>query len=515
MVVVVLVGAALRLLHLDQPIRYDEAVTYLEYVSLPLSEGLSTYDLPNNHLFHTLLAHLAVDAFGDSVAALRAPAWVAGTLVVPATYLVGRTLRDATTGLLAAALAAASPVLILFSANARGYSLVVLAFLAMVGAASVLARRWSLPAWAGFVAAAALGAWTIPVMLYPAVAAAAWWLAGAARGDRSFGAAAGEAVGAAAVAAVLAALLYLPVFRQAGVDAVVANRFVAPSPLPVFLSEVPGFLAGVVEEWAHGVPAWAWVPVAAGAVVEGAAWIAGSRPDRPRLFPVSVGAALVVLAASRRTPYARVWLFLLPAFLIFASGGLRRLAGRAADAAAERGLGPRWRALAGAGLPVVAAVVVGVAVWRGEAVTDWGLTGTLPAGERVAEFVAERWQPGDAVFARLPSDGPLKFYFRRRGLPEDVVNRPPRPGGCVFVVVNRRHGQAFADVVEGAGPGRPDQRLRAWDGTVVYGVPATPGGPGASDGDRGPCAAPRTGWRGRPRPDTFAAIGSVSGLRPG
>lgn len=508
---VVVVGAVLRLMHLDDPIRYDEAVTRLRYVSLPLAEALAAYDLPNNHVLHTLLARLSVDALGDTLPALRLPAWASGTLVVPATYLVGRTLRGPGVGLLAAALAAGSPVLVLFSANARGYALVVLAALALAGSARALARRWSPGAWGAFVLAAALGAWTMPVMVYPAVAAAAWWAVAAHREGGPAGSTLVGIAGAAAAAGGLAALLYLPVVREAGLDALVANRFVAPRPPGEFVAAVPGFLVDVAREWAHGVPAWASALVMVGVGVEAAALVSGRRSGPPPLFPVWAGASLLVLAATRRTPFPRVWLFLLPPLLIFAASGLARAAEAAASISAVRP-GARGAALATAALPPILAAALGATVVRGDVVRTWGLTGSLPAGDRVADFVARRWQPGDVVLAELPSDAPLRYYLRRRGLPPGAVDAPPEPGRCVFAVVNRRHGQTLRDVAGPLPRGLALSELRSWGETVVYGGRADGERPGETR-DRGSCVRPGgsgrgpAGWRRRRRADTFPPIG--------
>lgn len=522
LVAIVAGAAALRVLHLDQPVRYDEAVTFLRYVARPLSEALATYDLPNNHLFHTLLAHLSVDLFGGSPEALRLPAMAAGTLVVPATWLVGRRLASDGTGLLAAGLTAVSPVLVLFSTNARGYAPVVLAFLALILLAAVLARRWSGAAWGGFVLVAALGGWTIPVMLYPAVAAGAWWLLEAARaGRRPLGRVTLEVAAAGVAAAGLAALLYLPVLRQAGLEALTSNRFVAPRALPRFVAAVPGFLADVAREWTHGVPGWASALVGTGALVEGVARTRapGSRPVP--VFPVALATSLAVLAATRRTPFARVWLFLLPALLLFAASGLRRVL-RAATGrldGAPPGAGRGRDTAAAVAAPLLAAAVA-VPVLRADVVRGWGLTGSLPAGDRVAELVAERWEPGDAVRARLPSDAPLAYHLHRRGLPVDAVNARAEPGGCIFVVVNLRHGQTLPELAGGrSGTGAAPHLLGAWDGTRVYGVPASPAG---ADGPRdGPSEDDAAGgedrcrrretaggrrWRSPRRADTFASI---------
>src|SRR5687767_1863319 len=111
----VTIAIAMRALYLGQPMRYDEAVTYMYFVRLPWSEALSTYTYPNNHLFHTLLAKASVTVFGNLPWALRLPAFVAGVLVVPATYMVARAIYGSRPALFAAAIVATSGTLVLYS----------------------------------------------------------------------------------------------------------------------------------------------------------------------------------------------------------------------------------------------------------------------------------------------------------------------------------------------------------------------------------------------------------------
>jgi hypothetical protein len=59
-------GALLRLAFLFQPIRYDEANTFLGSASAPLYIGLSKYLNNNNHLLNTLLTHFSFLLFGDA-----------------------------------------------------------------------------------------------------------------------------------------------------------------------------------------------------------------------------------------------------------------------------------------------------------------------------------------------------------------------------------------------------------------------------------------------------------------
>lgn len=524
---VVVVAAALRWHWLGQPIRYDEAVTWLEYASRPLPQALALYDLPNNHLFHTLLVHLSTDVLGPGVRALRLPAFLAGVLTVPAAWALGRRLHGPATGLVAAAAVAASPVLVLFSTNARGYALVVLAFLLLALLATELRRRASLPLWAAFSAVAALAGWTMPAALYPAVAAGAWlvWPARPGEGARPQADRAVGLAGAAATAAGVTAVLYLPVLRGSGWRSVVANRFVAPDPPSEFVAEVPDFLAAVLREWGHGVPGWIVVLFVAGAAaalargaVDGAARQGQRRRRRdrrarpPPLLPAALIGSAVVLAATRRVPFARVWLYLLPAFLVFASAGIGMLAralvevapGRPASAGpgGTTGTADRRAARAVAAAALTVLVGGGVHLMRADPVTAWGLTGSLPAGDRVAALLHRRMGPEDAVHAPLPSDAPLEYYFSRLGRDRDRVDDVPGPGGCLWIVVNRTHGEddrppGLRARREGPVTGRA-RLVRDFGGSAVYVEPPRPVGAGPERGEgsarpdgrrRSPCGA--------------------------
>jgi hypothetical protein len=107
-----LVGLVLRLAFLQQPMRYDEALSFNEFASRPLYYALSFYPEPNNHLLNTLLVHLLYAVLGSDPWVLRVPALVAGVLLVPATYTLGRMLATREAALLAAGLVAASSYLV-------------------------------------------------------------------------------------------------------------------------------------------------------------------------------------------------------------------------------------------------------------------------------------------------------------------------------------------------------------------------------------------------------------------
>src|SRR5947207_15045799 len=132
------VGVVVRVCLLSQPMRNDEALTFLYYSSKPLSMALSDYSLPNNHLFHTFLVRLAYLLLGNEPWSLRLPAFIAGTLLIPAAYLLAHRLYNRHAALLSAALVACSSILIEFTTNARGYTLICLITLLVFALATIL-----------------------------------------------------------------------------------------------------------------------------------------------------------------------------------------------------------------------------------------------------------------------------------------------------------------------------------------------------------------------------------------
>jgi hypothetical protein len=155
----VLAGLALRLA-VPRGIWLDEAITIHQ-------ARLSLHDLFQNlyqgdrqpPLYHLVL-WLTIRAFGHSEFAVRLPSLIAGTLVVPVLYGLGRELYDRRTGLLAAAFAAVSPILIWYSQEVRMYEFATLfGLLALLTQLRVI-RRGTMIDWAAYILATAALLWS-------------------------------------------------------------------------------------------------------------------------------------------------------------------------------------------------------------------------------------------------------------------------------------------------------------------------------------------------------------------
>jgi hypothetical protein len=409
-----LLGAVLRIRFLFQPAGFDEADTFLSYVSRPLFVALSWYPQPNNHLFHTLLVHYAWRMFGEQEWVIRLPALFAGILLIPVTYWAARALYERHSALLAAGLAAAASPLVAYSVNGRGYTLVCVLFLALLITGRYLLEHDSPPAWLLWALVAALGLYTIPIMLY-AVGAAALWLVLSSRAIESGKARRqfrGRLGWALAITAAVTAMLYSPVLIASGWRPLLANSYVRSRTFAYLFANLPGHAGKTWDLWtANAPPPLTWL-LAAGLVIA----LVCHRRIATHHVPVPLAAALsiaVLLLVQRVVPFTRVWLFLLPLCAMVSSSGLWHLLRLFRGRAEARS----------SGLPAAVALscflLMGGAVLRGMSVSS---RSALDGIEDIAVWLKGRLTPGSVVVAGIPATAPLSYYFRRHRVP--LINRP-------------------------------------------------------------------------------------------
>ena len=434
---IAIIAVGLRLRYLGQPMRYDESVTYLFFVKQRWADALSLYTYPSNHLFHTLLAKVSVTVFGGSPWALRLPAFLAGLLVLAATYAVARAIYDGRAALFAAAIVASSGVMVLYSTTARGYSLVILAFLLLVLLAIRLQRGTRSDNWIHFAMIAALGLWTIPVMLYPLGAVSVWIaLAFLIDGRRAELRRLAIALG---VTAGLTILAYSPVISREGIAAIVANRFVTPSNWFDFFEQLQSVVRQTLTSWSLGLPpivslALLWLAIVA---LRHHASISRVRANIALAAFLSTAWLLVV---NHRAPFPRVFLWLFPIAAALAGAGAIVLSQRRPRV--DRFFLQRTPTLA-----IAFTVAAATSVALSHAVLLTRDTGTFRDAEQASTLLRRVLQPGDLVLVELPSNAPLAYYFDRLGVPSTYLSLDERSARRVVVIVNRGEGQTLASVI--------------------------------------------------------------------
>ena len=406
--ILIVIGAVLRMRFLFGPVGFDEADTFVSYASRPLYLGLSWYPAPNNHLFYTFLMHITCWLLGDHEWAIRLPALLAGILLIPLTYWAGRVLYGKHSALIAAALVTAASPIIFYSVNGRGYTLVCVFFQLLLIIGRYLLDQESSPGWLLWALVAAVGFYTIPIMLY-AAGTVTLWLALSGRNmeperRRQIFAGLGSAI---AVTAFVTTLLYLPVLVVSGPKSLFANPWVHPLTLERMLNLLPG---GIKETWGMltaDVPhplVWSLV---AGFMIG----LVYHRRVAATRVPVPIAAFLCIaplLLAQRVIPYGRVWLFLVPLCAIVSSAGLwfivRLLANR---------VGSRRQSGIAAAMAIGCSLLMGSAVLRGSSVSS---IGGFPGIQGVAVWMKGQLMPHDILLGKLPVTAHLTYYLRRNGI---------------------------------------------------------------------------------------------------
>lgn len=403
LVLITLVALLVRLRFVNQPIRYDEADTILSYASKPLYLGLSVYNEPNNHIFHTLLVHLAILIAGTAEWAVRLPALVAGVMLCPLAYALARRMAGGTAALWTAALVATSSILIEYSTNARGYTLLCCATLALVIAAYESLRRAS-PAWfALLVVATLVGFWTIPIFLIPFGGAVLWLAWESSRRHRYFKHVfrlrlliATLAAGAVTIAA------YLPVAAVTGIGSLLMKqKYGAKATFHGFWTANLLRLHETSEMWFRDMPMW-WPWVMGLAFFVGLALFPGLR----RMVISMLAWTLFLFATRRFVPFARTWLIFLPIFFTAAAASVA--------APLERLVPNPRRDFIAAITAVMLAMLLAIPVLRSQSPLTSKETGVLASAQQIAAYMAAENIPPDRVLRSDTSDLPLEYYWWRR-----------------------------------------------------------------------------------------------------
>lgn len=166
---IVVLGAALRVHFLDSALWYDEMVTLVESVRMPLQTLLTQFPSNNNHVLYSVLGRVSIVAFDEQPWSLRLPAVVFGIASLPMLYLLGARVAGRFEALWATLLLAVSYHHVWFSQNARGYT--ILLFCALLTTHLLLQglRDGRRSAYVAYGVVAALSAYTHLTMVLFAV----------------------------------------------------------------------------------------------------------------------------------------------------------------------------------------------------------------------------------------------------------------------------------------------------------------------------------------------------------
>lgn len=434
----VLFGSVLRIVRLQGPVSYDEALTWTYYASRSVGFVLSNYTFPSNHVLHSLLVKCSTALFGVHLWSLRLPALLAGIAVMPLFYAFVRAMFNRYIALLALALVAAAGPLVEYSALARGYSLTWLFLVCALLAGRHFVKKDNTVSLMLVAVSCALGLWTVPSAVCGVVMAYVWLVLYLAVTYRStlrrrmlrLG-------GSLLLCAALAVLLYAPLIAAHGLS----HLFHHPALVErTWKRSMESEQDQVFALWAYfNDTAATWISVAGIFAVVYAAYT--SSKYRLLLFALLLGAVPFVLAQGGVAPpptwtYALLMLHLGSAIAVFYL--LKVLQDRV-----HEGFTKRRRT-------AVAAIVLAAGM-------SWlGVTAPQEEPERFPEagsaalWLKDHVRPGDRVWAEFPWEAPLAFHLACARMEVDM-DGPPGPGGRAFVIVGPGSGQTLQMVLKGHG----------------------------------------------------------------
>lgn len=427
--VVTLLGLMIRLIQIERTVDYDEAYTFIHFSSRSLRYIVTDYSAPNNHVFHSLLVYFAYHIFGNHIWALRLPALLAGILTIPAVYMAGKILYGRNAGLLAAALVACTPILVDYSNNARGYTLMCLFAAFILWLAAILRERSSFTGWLLLAIVSAFGFYTLPVMVYPVSAVFLWLLLSwvfksiGSNPPRKFII---EFIITSILTIILTIDLYSPIlFFGTGLSSITSNDFVLSQGWMDFLQSLQSRIPRVWEEWNRMVPNSLSILSGIGFLL----LIILEWRNFKHKIPVWIAAMVaitVLIFAQRVTPWPRVWLFLLVFYLLWAAAGWTALFRIIFSRITGKILQPMFMGV------VVLATLVGYLAYRSDP--------TFISPEKyitkdIANYVSDHLTDDDTIVAVSPFTIEVGYYLTQYGIPFDRFYDRDRKEGIKHAIV--------------------------------------------------------------------------------
>jgi len=455
------VGVWLRVKHLNDGVRYDEAFTFLNYASIPFGEAVALYNTPNNHLLNTVLVKWTAATLGDEPAWWRLPNLLAGMGTMALVAALARRYFSRTASLAALAVVAISPPFAHYAVLARGYALA--AFFA-VAALFIIEKGhraghgtklvWLLPL------CVALSCYAVPTALIFVAALAAYdfylvqqspqrnkkhWLI------------------TWAAAAAVTTLFYLPPLLGSGWRAVFANPYLTRVTGEGRWGSISEYGAALADEksWGWG-GLWLWGPLAAAGLL-----VSAIRCKRfAVLLSIAAGLTAIIIVAGFAPP-TRTFILWVP-LVALGIGGLFQTT---ATLLKNRGRTFTWLGVA---------LAVSLTAWWAYVGERRGLielterTGAAPGARDVAAALAG---VGGPVIVNSPYNCPVIYYSLRNpaATPALMVGPPQAYTKEIHVVVPAAS-TVNAEVETCLGPGwaahEPRYVRRAgpasiWEATVV------------------------------------------------
>lgn len=419
---IVLAGAVIRLYFIDQPMRVDESWTFMASVKDGWKSVL-TYVTPNNHVLHSIFVKLSTSILGAHPWSIRLPALLFGVISIALVFCATHCFGGR--GVFAAAIVAFNPYMILFSTNARGYSLLVCLFLALIIVGWLYVRSPSKGGSSVVAIVSALGMFAIPTMIFP-LSGMMLWLAYV--GLRSASISQIDFIKSylwcCLKIALFTAVLYAPVLYLSGLKAIIANDWVIPQAYSVFLKGIRWHFEDTLFHFIRDVPIF-FLLICLASVLRG--FYASTKEKGNWLISLLCTLVLgsgIVFFVQHSIPFERTWIYFIPVFAVIADKGVtdlfERYSGRATHLIVL--------------MLCLGALSIPLRLVLNDSISKYNDTGIFFDSAEVAKNLATTMKSGDGMVATDPENFTLFFYLWYFNAPSYSYGEHGEIGKTYYVV---------------------------------------------------------------------------------
>jgi hypothetical protein len=240
---------------------------------------------------------------------------------------------------------------------------------------------------------------------------------------------------------IITLILYLPIILNSGLQSLISNDVIEALSWSDFIQSIEPRIKNTWLEWNRALPN----AISLIAIIGLIASLFVPKLPKDRRMPlimagiIWIGTALLI---QRVAPWPRIWLFLLPFFVIWISAGIiglfelvfRRI--------------PRSDSLMVGLIGFFIAVPLISGLMRNYTQYDQKLHSQGEV-ELLADYLQDYLQPNDVVVVTSPDSVVLKYYLRRNGLAKEFTElKKGKLFERAIVVVNQAQGQTLEYVLE-------------------------------------------------------------------
>ncbi len=410
---IILIGIVLRGFYIDQPMRYDESLTFLNYVNNDWSQVFN-YTQPNNHVLNTILIKLSTLLWGSHPFVIRLSAFLFGVASIPIIYLVCKRLGSL--GYIAALILAVHPYCILFSTNARGYSAIVFFSLLYLLITIKITEKYNL--WDIFKLAliGSLGLLSIPIMVFPLSGITLWLMLQQAQNKQNRNKVFFKLLLPLMIFGIINTLiLYAPVVwftmqlnggLDKAFDLIFNNEFVKSSDGMYFFHSIRAHVTNAISIYFKDIPKITLILLGMLFAIGTVADYKQKNYRTSQLFLAVILSTLILFILKHQMPYPRTWIFLIPFFSILIDRGFTYVIQKV-----------KINIDASIFIIIFLSVYWSFTLISKKSIYYYADTGTYLDAEIMAKKMHLILNEGDSVVAPIiPSDLPFYFYLWHEGV---------------------------------------------------------------------------------------------------